>query len=68
MHSASELHDDLLRPEPVVRESDNRGGVVFIALVFAGLAILAASSSSLREIVNLDAACPVAAVTYCDRQ
>lgn len=68
MHSASELDDDLLRPEPALRESDNRGGVVFIALVFAGFAILATLSGSLREIVNLDAACPVAAVTYCDRQ
>ena len=68
MHSASDLDDNLLRPEPIVRESDNSGGAVFIGLLFAGFAILAASSDHLREIVNIDAACPVAAVVYCDRQ
>jgi hypothetical protein len=68
MHSASELNDDLLRPEPALRESDSRGGVVFIGLVFAGMAIFATSTNNLHQIANISVKCPIAAISYCDRQ
>lgn len=62
------LGDRLLRPEPITRESDSGGGAVFIGLVFAGLAVFFASTNNLGQFANVSATCPVAAITYCDRQ
>ena len=48
--------------------STTGGGAVFIALVFAGLAVFAVSTNGLHQIADIGVKCPVAAVAYCDRQ
>lgn len=60
--------DGLLRPETKDRDVDDRGGAVFIALVFAGLAVFAVSTNGLHQIADIGVKCPVAAIAYCDRQ
>ncbi len=69
MPSTSSLNDAaLLRPEPVTRETDSNGGALFIGLVFAGFAVFLASTGDLPRIAATNAACPVSAITFCDRQ